>query len=92
MTPKARKAVFAGVLVLMFLHHDFWLWSDRTLIFGFLPSGLAWHASYSIVAAAFWFVVMKLAWPQQIEDFAAGKSDSPDHRPDNKTADKRSDK
>ena len=75
MTPNARNGVFVGVLVLMVLHHDFWLWSDRTLLFGFLPSGLAWHAGYSIVAALFWYFVMKFAWPQAIEDFAEGKSD-----------------
>ena len=75
MTPKARNVVFVGVLVLMFLHHDFWLWSDKTLIFGFLPSGLAWHAAYSVVAALFWYLVMKYAWPQALEDFAEGKTD-----------------
>ena len=75
MTPKARNVVFVGVLVLMFLHHDFWLWSDKTLVFGFLPSGLAWHAGYSVVAAFFWYLVMKFAWPQALEDFAEGKTD-----------------
>jgi hypothetical protein len=70
MTPKARNIVLLGVVVLMALHHDFWLWSDRTLIFGFLPSGLAWHASYSLVAAAFWILVMKFAWPTELEEFA----------------------
>lgn len=76
MTPKARNVVFVGVLVLMFLHHDFWLWSDRTLVFGFLPSGLAWHATYSVVAAGFWYLVMKFAWPKALEDFAEGKTDT----------------
>lgn len=76
MTSKARNVVFVCVLVLMVLHHDFWLWDDKTLLFGFLPSGLAWHATYSVVAALFWFLVMKFAWPQAIEDFAEGKSDT----------------
>ena len=76
MTSKARNVVFVCVLVLMVLHHDFWLWDDKTLLFGFMPSGLAWHATYSVVAAVFWFLVMKFAWPQAIEDFAEGKSDT----------------
>lgn len=76
MTSKARNVVFVCVLVLMVLHHDFWLWDDKTLLFGFMPSGLAWHATYSVVAALFWFLVMKFAWPQAIEDFAEGKSDT----------------
>ena len=76
MTSKARNVVFVCVLVLMVLHHDFWLWDDKTLLFGFMPSGLAWHATYSVVAAVFWYLVMKFAWPQAIEDFAEGKSDT----------------
>ncbi len=75
MTPKARNAVFIGVVVLMFLHHDFWLWEDKTLVFGFLPSGLAYHALYSVVAAGFWYAVMKFAWPHELEEFAESKDD-----------------
>lgn len=87
MTPKAKKIVLLGVVLLMVLHHDFWLWDDKTLVFGFLPSGLAWHAGYSVVAATFWILVMKFAWPQAIEDFAEGKSDSMTNQ-DNEEADK----
>ena len=91
MTSKARNVVFVCVLVLMVLHHDFWLWDDKTLLFGFMPSGLAWHATYSVVAAVFWFLVMKFAWPQAIEDFAEGKSDTmtvEDSSPDDQEDDK----
>ena len=75
MTPKARNLVFLFVLIFMFLHHDFWLWDDRTLVFGFLPSGLAWHAGYSVACTVFWYLVMRYAWPSSIEDFAEGKTD-----------------
>ena len=70
MTPKARNVVIICVAVFMVLHHDFWLWEDDSLVFGFLPSGLAYHAVYSLVIAVFWFLVMKFAWPKAIEDFA----------------------
>ncbi|MCH2208163.1 MAG: DUF3311 domain-containing protein [Lentisphaerales bacterium] len=76
MTPKAKKIVLLGVVLLMVLHHDFWLWDDKTLVFGFLPSGLAWHAGYSVVAATFWILVMNFAGPHASEVFAAGKADS----------------
>jgi len=35
MTPKARNVVIICVAVFMVLHHDFWLWEDGTLVFGF---------------------------------------------------------
>ena len=70
MTPKAGKIVFFFVVLFMALHHDFWLWDDKTLIFGFLPSGLAYHALYSLVMGLFWFCVVKFAWPHAIEKFA----------------------
>ncbi len=39
-----KTAVYLGILVLGLLHQDFWFWDDPTLIFGFLPVGLAYHA------------------------------------------------
>ena len=75
MTPKARNVVIICVAVFMVLHHDFWLWEDKTLVFGFLPSGLAYHALYSIVVAVFWYLVMKFAWPHAIEEFAESADD-----------------
>ena len=59
-------------VVLAVLHHDFWNWDKTTLLFGFLPVGLAYHAAYSLVAAGFWAVVTKFAWPQKGEDWAEG--------------------
>ena len=38
--------VWIAVLVLALLHQDFWLWDDATLVAGFLPIGLAYHAAY----------------------------------------------
>lgn len=51
------------VTVLALLHQDSWLWNDATLLFGFLPAGLAWHAAFSVVAAAVWLGVVMFAWP-----------------------------
>ncbi len=59
-----RSTVVIGVvlLVLIVLHQDFWNWDDATLVFGFMPIGLFYHAVYSLVAAAFWGVVIMVEW------------------------------
>lgn len=51
------------VLLLLILHQDNWFWSDGTLVFGFMPIGLLWHAGISIAASATWFLATKIAWP-----------------------------
>ena len=59
-------------IVLAVLHQDFWNWDRADLVFGFLPIGLAYHAAYSLVAACFWAVVIKFAWPEDLEKWAEG--------------------
>jgi len=59
-----------GFVVLFVLHHDFWNWARTDLVLGFLPVGLAWHAGFSVVAALFWWLVSKFAWPTAIEQWA----------------------
>ena len=62
--------VAGAVVVLAILHQDFWFWDDRTLVLGFLPIGLAYHALYSIAAATLWAAAVRLAWPTRIEQWA----------------------
>lgn len=59
------------VAALAVLHHDAWLWDDRTLVFGFLPIGLAYHATYSLVAASLWALALKVVWPKDLEAWAS---------------------
>ena len=56
--------------VLFVLHHDFWWWDDPTLVFGFLPIGLAGHAVFSMLASLLWMLALKFAWPTDIEQWA----------------------
>lgn len=51
------------VLILLILHQDNWFWESKTLVFGFMPIGLFWHACISIGASATWFAATKIAWP-----------------------------
>ena len=59
---------FIAVLVFVILHQDFWLWDDARLLLGFLPSGLAYHAAYSVATAGLWALVVRYAWPAGLDE------------------------
>ena len=59
------------ILVVYALHQDSWLWQDRSLVFGFLPAGLAYHAGYCLLAAILMAILVKSAWPSDIEQSVA---------------------
>lgn len=65
------------VIVVYLLHQDFWLWSDRSLVFGVLPVGLAYHAGYSILAACMMALLVKYAWPADLERTVPDTADAP---------------
>ncbi len=60
--------VIAGALLLAVLHQDWWWWDTDTLVFGTLPTGLAFHALYSILAASLWAFACVFAWPASFEE------------------------
>lgn len=66
-----RRVIVAIGAVLFVLHYDFWLWDDRSLVLGFLPVGLAWHAGLSIVASLAWAAAIAVAWPDELEEWAS---------------------
>ena len=56
------------VVTLYALHQDIWFWDvAQPLVFGFLPVGLFYHAIYSVVIALFMVVLVKVAWPVELE-------------------------
>ena len=61
------KLVWLLVLVLLVLHQDNWYWEDGTLVLGFVPIGLFYHACISISAAVVWFMATKFCWPANLE-------------------------
>jgi hypothetical protein len=67
-----RKWIWAGFVVLFVFHHDFWWWDDRTLVLGFLPIGLAYHATFSVAAGLLWALANRYAWPGHLEEWASG--------------------
>ena len=60
-----RHALLAALVVAVYLlHQDFWFWRRaEPIVFGVLPIGLAYHALYSIVAAAVMWLLVRYAWP-----------------------------
>ncbi len=71
---KKRTVIIVAVFILLaVLHQDEWNWDKSTLVFGFMPIGLAYHAAYSIVAALFWALVLKFGWPSHLERWAEGE-------------------
>ena len=72
-----KALVIFLIIALCVLHHAFWWWDDNTLVFGFMPIGLAWHAGISIAAAAVWFLAVTFCWPRELaEDEAKEKGGS----------------
>ncbi|NIP84493.1 MAG: DUF3311 domain-containing protein [Planctomycetales bacterium] len=62
-----RNLIIFLAVVLAILHQDFWFWDSDTLVGGFLPIGLAYHALYSVVAAGLWALAIGIAWPHHLE-------------------------
>jgi len=82
---KPAKALLVTVLVLVvyFLHQDFWNWKKTDpLIFGFLPIGLAYHAGYSILAAILMALLVRIAWPKHLEETESPESRSSVDQPE----------
>ena len=65
-----NRVAWGLVILLGILHYDFWYWGDQTLVFGFLPIGLGFHAAFSVAAAIAWALVVKFAWPTHLEEWA----------------------
>jgi hypothetical protein len=65
-----RTRILLSVLVLavFLLHQDCWNWARwEPLALGFLPIGLAYHAAYCLVASLVMAVLVKFAWPGDLD-------------------------
>jgi len=66
-----KYAVWGLVVLLLLLHQDVWFWEDDTLVFGFMPITLLYHAGISLGATVTWFLATKFAWPDVLDEDAA---------------------
>jgi Protein of unknown function (DUF3311) len=63
-----RVLLIVAVVALYLLHQDFWFWrTARPLVFGFMPIGLFYHATFSIAAALLMWLLVAYAWPIELE-------------------------
>ena len=62
-----KYVLAALVVVVLYLHHDTWNWTNKSLVFGFLPLGLAYHAGYALLASATMAVLVKFLWPKELD-------------------------
>ena len=68
----------AAAVGLYALHQDAWFRDVvRPLVFGFLPIGLFYHAVYAVAVACFMGVLVRYAWPTELERDAERGTDEP---------------
>ena len=73
----ARWFLALGLVGLYFLHQDTWFWDvARPLVFGFLPIGLFYHAVYTVAICLMMLLLIRYAWPLEIERDAEEATES----------------
>jgi hypothetical protein len=64
-----KLLLFLLIVAVYVAHQDFWNWSKYDpMLFGFLPPGLAYQAGFSIACAVLMAILVKTAWPKELED------------------------
>ena len=70
-SPGTLALLTLAALIVLVLRHDYWNWdTPHPLLFGFLPVGLWWQALVSLLACGLMWLLVRFAWPQQLEDAA----------------------
>lgn len=72
-----KKILFSSLILFVFLlHQDCWNWKKtEPFVLGFLPVGLAYHAGYAILAAIMMALLVKFAWPKELDRFESTLED-----------------
>ena len=63
-----KYIIWGLVLLLVILHQDNWNWENDTLVFGFMPIGLFYHACISVAATVVWYFATIFIWPAELQD------------------------
>jgi hypothetical protein len=71
-----KYLIWGLILLLAVLHQDNWFWDDTTLVFGFMPIGLFYHACISAIAGLLWFLATKYCWPPGLDRAPRAATDS----------------
>ncbi len=63
-----KRIVYTLIILLAVAHQDFWWWNDaETMVCGFMPVGLAYHAGVSVAAGLLWALAVRYCWPQGVD-------------------------
>ena len=68
-----KQFVVTLAIALLILHQDIWFWKDTSLVLGFIPVGLFYHACFSISVALLGLLAIKYLWPHDLERWAKGE-------------------
>ena len=58
-----RYVVWGMIVALLIAHQDNFLGNNDTLVWGFMPIGLAYHAGISLIAGFVWYLATRFCWP-----------------------------
>jgi hypothetical protein len=65
------KLAWGLVLLVTVLHVDFWWWDSTLILWGFVPLTLAHQVGITLAAATAWALVIRFAWPRDVEEWAS---------------------
>lgn len=76
-----RRLMWIIFAALVILHQDWWFWNNGSLVFGFLPIGLAYQILITLAASALWGWAAFNAWPDHFDELTAepATGDVPNH-------------
>ena len=63
------RVIFTSIVVAVYLlHQDLWFWrTARPLVFGFLPIGLFYHATFCLLCSTVMVLLVKFVWPLDLD-------------------------
>ncbi len=62
-----KYVVWGLIVALLVLHQDNWFWDSTTLVWGFMPVALLYHAGISVAAGVTWCLATRYCWPEGLE-------------------------
>ena len=71
-----KTIVWGLIILLLILHQDNWLWGNATLVFGFLPITLLFHAGISLGAGITWYLATQYCFPDDVDSFSSKGGES----------------
>ena len=68
------KIFWTVFIVLLFLHQDFWNWASEDVFALGIPTGLLYHAFFSLACSGLGAWAVFRAWPEEWEQYAEQSS------------------